>query len=64
MWNFLINSHSVFMLNYHLILVAKYKKDYEFLREVDSLELTNAQMNLDKAYKNFFRDKSVEISKR
>lgn len=38
---------------------AKYKVDYEFLKEVDSLALANAQMNLDKAYKNFFRDKSV-----
>lgn len=38
---------------------AKYKKEYEWLREVDSLALANAQLNLDKAYKNFFRDKSV-----
>ena len=38
---------------------AKYKKDYPFLREVDSLALANAQLNLDKAYKKFFRDKSV-----
>lgn len=38
---------------------AKYKKDYPFLKEVDSLALANAQLNLDKAYKNFFRDKSV-----
>ena len=38
---------------------AKYKKEYEFLKEVDSLALANAQMNLDKAYKNFFRDKSI-----
>lgn len=38
---------------------AKYKKDFPFLKEVDSLALANAQINLDKAYKNFFRDKSV-----
>lgn len=38
---------------------AKYKKEYEFLKEVDSLALANAQLNLGKAYKNFFRDKSV-----
>ena len=38
---------------------AKYKKKFPFLREVDSLALANAQLNLDKAYKNFFRDKSV-----
>ena len=42
---------------------AKYKKEYEFLKEVDSLALANAQMNLDKAYKNFFRDKSVGFPK-
>ncbi|WP_226037693.1 RNA-guided endonuclease InsQ/TnpB family protein [Aquibacillus saliphilus] len=34
---------------------AKYKKDYPFLKEVDSLSLANAQMNLDKAYKAFFK---------
>ncbi len=38
---------------------AKYKQDFPFLKEVDSLGLANAQLNLDKAYKNFFRDKSV-----
>lgn len=38
---------------------AKYKKDFPFLKEVDSLALANAQLNLDKAYKNFFRDKSI-----
>lgn len=38
---------------------AKYKKDYPFLKEVDSLALANAQQHLDKAYKNFFRDKSI-----
>lgn len=38
---------------------AKYKNDYPFLKEVDSLALSNSQLNLDKAYKNFFRDPSV-----
>ena len=42
---------------------AQYKKDYPFLKEVDSLALANEQMNLDKAYKNFFRDKSVGFPK-
>ena len=42
---------------------AKYKKEYEFLKEIDSLALANAQMNLDKAYKNFFRDKSIGFPK-
>ena len=34
---------------------AKYKIEFEWLKEVDSLALANAQMNLDKAYNNFFR---------
>ena len=38
---------------------AQYKKQYEFLKEVDSLALANEQRNLDKAYKNFFRDNTV-----
>ena len=38
---------------------AKYKTEFEWLKEVDSLALANAQVNLDKAYKNFFRDKTV-----
>ena len=36
---------------------AKYKKDYPYLKEVDSLALTNAQLNLQVAFKNRF-DKS------
>lgn len=42
---------------------AQYKKEYIWLKEVDSLALANAQINLDKAYKNFFRDKSVGFPK-
>ena len=42
---------------------AQYKKEYPWLKEVDSLALCNAQMNLDKAYKNFFRDKSAGFPK-
>ena len=35
---------------------AQYKDRYPFLREVDSLALCNAQLNVEKAYRNFFRD--------
>ena len=42
---------------------ASYKKEFEWLKEVDSLALANAQMNLKKAYSNFFRDKSVGFPK-
>ena len=42
---------------------AQYKKEFEWLKEVDSLALANAQMDLNKAYKNFFRDKSIGFPK-
>ena len=42
---------------------AQYKAEFPFLKEVDSLALANAQMNLNKAYTNFFRDKSVGFPK-
>lgn len=34
---------------------ARYKKDFPWLKEVDSLALANVQLNLQKAYKNFFQ---------
>ncbi|MBS4195516.1 RNA-guided endonuclease TnpB family protein [Lederbergia citri] len=37
---------------------AKYKSDFPFLKEVDSLALANAQINLQNAYKNFFEDRA------
>ena len=42
---------------------AQYKHEFSFLKDVDSLALANAQQNLEKAYKNFFRDKSVGFPK-
>ncbi len=42
---------------------APLKKEFEWLREVDSLALANAQMQLNTAYNNFFRDKSVGFPK-
>ena len=42
---------------------AQYKKEFEWLKEVDSLALANAQMNLQTAYNNFFRDKKVGFPK-
>ncbi|NGT11549.1 IS200/IS605 family element transposase accessory protein TnpB [Clostridium perfringens] len=42
---------------------AQYKKEFKWLKEVDSLALANVQQNLEKAYKNFFRDKSVGFPK-
>ena len=37
---------------------AKYKDDFIFLKEVDSLALANAQINLQSAYKNFFEGRA------
>jgi putative transposase len=42
---------------------AQYKEEFPFLKEVDSLALANAQQNLEKAYKNFFRDKAIGFPK-
>ena len=42
---------------------AKYKKEFPWLKEIDSLALANAQLHLETAYKNFFRDKSVGFPK-
>lgn len=42
---------------------AQYKNEFPWLREVDSLALANAQLNLEKAYKNFFRNKSKGFPK-
>ena len=38
---------------------AMYKKEYPFLKEVDSLAVANVQLHLEKAYKNFFRDSKI-----
>lgn len=35
--------------------LAQYKNEFPWLREVDSVALCNVQLNLERAYKNFFR---------
>lgn len=42
---------------------AQYKKKFEWLKEVDSLALANAQRNLQTAYHNFFRSPKVGFPK-
>jgi len=37
---------------------ASYKKEYEWLKEVDSLSLANVQLQQEQAYKNFFKNPS------
>ena len=40
-----------------LVTPAQYKSQYKWLKEVDSLALANAQINLQVAYNNFFKKK-------
>ena len=42
---------------------AKYKKEYVWLKEVDSLALANVQLNLESAYQKFFREEKSEFPK-
>lgn len=42
---------------------AQYKKNYPYLKEVDSLALANVQLHLQSAYKNFFRDTTIGFPK-
>ena len=42
---------------------ARYKKEFEWLKEVDSLALANAQMNLQTAYGNFFKSPKTGFPK-
>ena len=42
---------------------AQYKKEFSWLKEVDSLALANAQMNLQTAYNNFFKLPEVGFPK-
>ena len=42
---------------------AKYKKEFAWLKEVDSLELANAQLHLNTAFKNFYTRKDIGFPK-
>lgn len=42
---------------------AQYKNEFEWLKEVDSLALANAQMNLQTAYNRFFRSPKAGFPK-
>ena len=41
------------------ITPASYKKDYPFLKEADSLALSNVQMNRNMAFKSFFKKRNA-----
>ena len=38
---------------------ARYKKQYPWLKEVDSLALANVQLNLERAYRSFFSNSKI-----
>ena len=42
---------------------APYKKEYEWLKEVDSLALANAQLHLNTAFKNFYSNRNSGFPK-
>lgn len=42
---------------------ARYKKEFEWLKEVDAFALCNAQLNLQTAYNNFFKRPDVGFPK-
>lgn len=42
---------------------AQYKTEFEWLKEVDSLALANAQMHLQTAYNNFFKSPKIGFPK-
>lgn len=42
----------------NFITPAKFKAEYEWLKEIDSLALANVQINLQKAYKTFFNNQA------
>ena len=42
---------------------AMYKNEFEWLKEIDSLALANAQQNLETVYNNFFRSPKVGFPK-
>lgn len=41
---------------------AQYKDEFPWLKEVDSLALANAQINLNKAYNNFWNNRNISAS--
>ena len=42
---------------------AQYKKEFDFLKLSDSLALSNAQLDLERAYRNFFKNPSFGFPK-
>lgn len=45
------------------ITPAAYKKEYPWLKEVDSLVLANVQLHLERAFQKFFREPKIGFPK-
>ena len=43
------------LYNHKYITEKSYKEKYEFMKEIDSVSLQQTRINLDQAYKNFFK---------
>ena len=59
-WNYMLNDKIEYYRKNKAMLYntpAQYKDAYPFLKEIDSLALSNVQMNLEQAYKNFFENR-------
>lgn len=60
-WNLILTDKQTYYKNTGCSLYIKlsnYKREYPFLREVDSLALANVRLNIEKAYRSFFSGKS------
>lgn len=58
-WNRMLSDSAKFLNETGVAFVptpAKYKKEFKFLKEADSLGLANSQLNLNSAYKDYFKD--------
>ncbi len=61
-WNQMLADSTRFLEETDVAFVptpAKYKSSFAFLKEVDTLALCNAQINLKSAYNNYFREKRI-----
>ena len=63
-WNQMLNDSSKFLAETDIAFVptpAKYKKEFSFLKEVDSLALCNTQLDLKNAYSKYFNEKKISF---
>jgi putative transposase len=65
-WNLMLaDKITYYQINKQMLQTtpAQYKKEYTYLKEVDSLALANVQMHLQTAYKNFFTNPNTGFPK-